>query len=102
MKSTRNKSIGYLAPQYHKAKAYTDYENIEAINNVLKVYTIKAQSVSEPDWYVKNADLYFTYEEEHYVINSYSINTTSEIFDCVSKEMIDSLYEAGAYDMFYA
>ena len=73
-----------------------------AINEVLKEFTIKAHNVEEPDWYVKGACLYFTYDEEYYAIGPTSINTTAEIFDRLSRLLEDALYDAGAYDMFYA
>jgi len=101
-KENRKKNIGYLAPQYYDAQSYIECPNIMAINEVLKEFTIKAQNMAEPDWYVKGACLYFTYDEVYYVIGPTCIDTTAEIFDRLSFQLEDALYDAGAYDMFYA
>lgn len=97
----RNKSIGYHAPQYWHAKSYSDCPDIEKINRVLDVFKEKAKHTEEPDWYVKGACLYFTYNDDYYEMGPGSIDTTPEIFDRLSRELEDALYEIGAYDMFY-
>lgn len=97
----RNKTIGYHAPQYWHTKSYRDCSDIEKINRVLEVFKEKAKHTEEPDWYVKGACLYFTYNDDYYEMGPGSINTTPEIFDRLSRELEDALYEIGAYDMFY-
>ncbi len=51
---------------------------------------------------MKNAILYFTYEENVYYISGNSIDSSGEIFDSLSKRIEDELYFVGTYDMFYA
>ena len=97
----RNKTIGYHAPQYWHAKSYHDCPDIQKINRVLEVFKEKAKHTKEPDWYVKGACLYFTYDDDYYAMGPGSIDTTPEIFDRLSRELEDALYEIGAYDMFY-
>ncbi len=98
----RPKTIGYQAPQYYNAKDYRDYRHITAINGVLEDFAKQAQSIDEPDWYIKGASLYFTYENEYYVIWPGDVDTTPGVFDRMSYRLIDALYDAGASDMFYA
>lgn len=102
MENKRQKNIGYLAPQYYEAKIYSYYGNIKDVNLVLMKFVKLAKSVEEPDWYVKGAALYFTYENEYYVIEPGCVDTTAGRFDRISRELEDALYEVGAYDMFYA
>ena len=97
----RNKSIGYHAQQYWNAKSYLDCPDIEKINRVLDVFKEKAKHTETPEWYVKGACLYFTYKGDYYAVGPGSIDATAEIFDCLSDELEDALYEMGAYDMFY-
>lgn len=100
MENMKKKNIGYVAPQYYNAKEYMECPNNETINEVLKVYTIEAKSMEQPIWYEKYVSLYFTYEDECYVIGPDSIETTPEIFMCLSDKIIDSLYKVGAYEMY--
>lgn len=97
----KRKSLGYRARQYWDAKDYMACPNIEAINKVLLRFRERAKTVNEPNWYVKGACLYFTFSEEFYEIGCTSIDSTPEIFDVLSSELEDALYEVGAYDMAY-
>ena len=99
--SEKKKSIGYHAPQYHNAKEYGECRHIEKINAVMMEFSLKAIKTERPDWYVKGAELFFTYEDEYYVIYPSDLGTSSEVFDRLSRDLEDALYEAGAYDMFY-
>ena len=58
--------------------------------------------MSQPDWYIKGAALYFTYNEECYVILPQHLSTSDEIFEDLVDDMTERLYIIGAYDMFYS
>ena len=98
----RKKTIGYRHQKYWDAASYSDTNHIPAINDILKKYKEKAKTTPVPDWYVKWAALYFTYEEETYVIGAGDISAEPEVFDVLEREITEDLYLVGAYDMFYA
>lgn len=98
----RNKSIGYLAPQYWNAKGCKECPIANEINKVLDVFKEKAKYIEQPEWYVKGACMYFTYNEDYYAIGHRNIDTSPEIFGRLACDLEDALYEIGAYDMYYA
>jgi len=63
---------------------------------------VKARNTSEPEWPVKGADLYYTYRDRYYHVGPEHFGCSGEVFEVLSDELIDALYEAGARDMFYA
>ncbi len=96
----KNKRIGYKHEKYWDPKKYTEFNHIPEINYLIQVYTEKAKQIEEPDYYVKGVALYFTYEEESYVIYPSDINTSGEIFEILENNFADDLYNVGAYDIF--
>ncbi len=97
----KNKRIGYLHEKYrNNPKAYGDTKHIPIINYLLEFYEEEAKKVKEADWYAKNVAIYFTYDEEVFVIYPSDINTSSEIFEILQNDIADDLYHLGAYDMF--
>ena len=98
----KEKTIGYRHAKYEGAVDYTSAGHIPAINTLLQSYREKARSAKAPDWYVKGAALYFTYEEKAYVIHPADLGTSSEVFDTLERALTDDLFAIGAYDMFYA
>ena len=97
----KNKKIGYRHEKYWNPKKYAKTKHIPAINSLIQTYTEIAKKEEEPDYYVKYSCLYFTYDEEAYVIYPCDIDTSGEIFDVLSNKFSDDLYNAGAYDIFY-
>ena len=51
---------------------------------------------------MKGATLYFTYKEKYYEVWPGRLDCTGEVFEELVDELIDRMYELGAYDMFYA
>ena len=100
----RNKSIGYLADGYFRDTIHVsnDIEGISAINKMLDRYVEKAKETKQPEWHVKYAAIYFTYEDKYYVIYPSRLSTSSEIFENLADSIIDDLFDLGAYDMFYS
>ena len=96
----KNKKIGYKHEKYLHPKKYADTKHIPAINSLVQTYTEEASKIEQPDYYVKGVALYFTYEEEAYVIYPYEINTSGEIFEILEDKFADDLYNIGAYDIF--
>ena len=98
----KEKTIGYRHPKYADAVDYTSVRHIPALNTLLLSYSEKAKSAKVPNWYVKGAALYFTYDENAYVIWPADLGTSSEVFDTLERALTDDLFAIGAYDMFYA
>ena len=96
----RNKKIGYLHEKYWSPKKYADTKHIPLINYLLEYYEDHAKTIEEPDWYAKGVAIYFTYENEFYVIYPSDINTSSEKFEMLQNNIADDLYHLGAYDIF--
>ena len=96
------KKLGHLDKMHWKAKLYSEYKHIPEINAILKKYTVGARTVEQPTWPAKRAEIYFMYKRKSYVISPGCIDTTDEIFEVLSNDIIDDLYRVGAYCMFYA
>lgn len=96
----RNKKIGYLHEKYWSSKSYAETMHMLDINSLIQKYTEKAKTIEEPCWYAKGVALYFTYNEDVFVIYPDDINTSPEKFEILQSELVDDLYNAGAYDMF--
>ena len=96
----KKKTIGYQAPQYFHISG--NPEDIPEVKRILEEFTEIAKNEVIPQWYVKNAALYFTYEGKYYMIGPGNLKTDSRIFDGLCHRLIDRLYEIGAYDMFDA
>lgn len=94
------KTIGYQAPQYFHTSG--NPKDIPEVKQILDEFTEIAKNKELPQWYVKNAALYFTYEGQYYKIGPGDLKTDSRIFDGLCHLLIDRLYEIGAYDMFNA
>ena len=95
------KTIGYHHQKYWEAIDYTTANRIPEIDKVLEKFKEKAKTTKEPDWYVKWAALYFTYDGKAYVIGGSDIDASPEVFDVLEREITDALYSVGAYEMFY-
>lgn len=98
-KPARRKNIGYLAPQYYHVDT-SEYP--PEIDRLLDGFTAEAAHIEQPDWYVKYAAVYFTYQGKHYVVRPGRLDCSGEVFERLADDMIDRLYELGAYDMFYS
>lgn len=104
MNNMRRKSIGYLQRQYCESPIAVnqDTEGLDEINRMLDGYIDLAKVRRQPEWYVKYAAVYFTYDEKYYVIYPARLNTSGEIFECFATSIINDLFDLGAYDMFYS
>ena len=96
----KNKKIGYLHQKYWHPKNYTEYMHVPAINDLIPKYAEIAKRTKEPDWYVKCVGLYFTYEDEPYVIYPNDIHTSAEIFEILENDFANDLFTVGAYDIY--
>ena len=96
----RKKKIGYLASQYYKIE--TSLKELPQFENLFDEFAEKAKHTAQPCWYVKGATLYFTYKEKYYEVWPGRLDCTGEVFEELVDELIDRMYELGAYDMFYA
>ena len=90
---------GYRVPKYW-GKTTTHPCDIPEVKAMIEEFTEKAKHMTHADWYIKNAGLYFTYEDKVYAFGPGLLDTTNEIFDAMVDQMVDRLYEIGAYDMF--
>ncbi len=95
----RKRGFAYRLPKY-QAKITTDVCDIPEGKAMIDEFTEKAKHTIHADWYIKNAGLYFTYEEKAYAFGPGLLETTNEVFDALVHEMVDRLYEIGAYDMY--
>ena len=96
----KKKRIGYLAEQYRDVR-YKD-ELPPELDGVFDKFKRKAQNVHEPCYLVKGAQIFFTYNKNYYQVSQWRLSCSEEVFELLADELIDSMYELGAYDMFYA
>ncbi len=96
----KEKRIGYFAAQYDREYIKSGYP--DALSDLIKEFSIKAKEISEPAWYEKRAKLYYSYNEKSYAITPEILDCSGEALSMLSNEMIDRMYELGAYDMYYA
>ncbi len=96
----RKKEIGYRAPQYSKTEP--SLQGLPEFKDLFDEFAEKAKHTAQPCWYVKGATLYFTYKEKYYEVWPGRLDCTGEVFEELVDELIDRMYELGAYDMFYA
>nr|MBQ6242195.1 hypothetical protein [Lachnospiraceae bacterium] len=99
-KSPRRKTVGALGPQYYHTKGWKDCPN--EFKTLFEEFRQKALEPYQPLWYVKYAAVYFTYQDECYVVGPGTLDCSEEVFEHLSRELIDRLYELGAYEMFYS
>ena len=91
--------FGYRLPKYQE-RITTDVRDIPEAAAIIDEFTEKAKHTAHADWLIKNAALYFTYEDKAYAFGPDTLGTTNEVFDALIDEMIDRLFIIGAYDMF--
>lgn len=102
MSPKRRKTIGHLYEKYWRDVNDAGKITAPIFQEVIEEFRMKAKQFRQPCWYVKNAYLYFTYEDGVHRIHSGHFNCSDEVFECLVEELIDRLYELGAYDMFYS
>ena len=90
---------GYRVPKYRE-KVTTDARDIPEVKAMLEEFADKATHTTHANWYIKYPGLYFTYEDKVYSIGPGTLDTTDEVFDALVDQMVDRMYEIGAYDMF--
>lgn len=102
--NTHNKTIGYFASQYRNDPIAVDRDTdgLDAICRMLDGYIDRVKNSWQPEWYVKNAAIYFTYDGKYYVVYPARLHTSSEIFERFANSVIDDLFALGAYDIFYS
>ncbi len=96
----RKKTIGYLAQQYWDVRCKDELPH--EFDKLFDRFKRKAQKVKEPCYLVKGAQIFFTYEGRYYQVSPWRLSCSEEVFELLSKDLIDSMYKLGAYDMFYA
>lgn len=96
----KKKRIGYLAEQYRDVR-YKDELPTE-FDDLFDKYKKKAQKVHAPDYLVKGAQIFFTYNNQYYQLSPWRLSCSEEVFELLADELIDAMYKLGAYDMFYA
>lgn len=95
----RAKQVGYLLEEYYYIT--TDISEIPWMGALIDKFREEARHTAQPPWYVKFASIYFTYQDRFYEIHYGHLNTSQEIFEVLANDIIDCLYEHGAYNMFY-
>ena len=95
-----NKMIGYVAPQYWNGT--NSLSEIPEFSPLFDEFTEIAKRTEMPPWYVKYAVLYFTYKGKYYSVGPGRFDTDPRIFDHIVNDLIDRMYEMGAYDMAYS
>ena len=101
----RKKNLRYMGEEYVDIKlgrAESNCREVPGVPEMLKEFRELVKGEDQPPWYVKDAALYFKFEEKAYVIYPWDLDTTSEIFGHFTFEMTDRLYEIGGYEMFYS
>ena len=94
------KKIGYLARQYLDVRDKNDLP--PEFNGLFDRFKRKAQRVQEPCYYVKGAQIFFTYKNNYYQVSPWRLSCSEEVFELLVEDLIDEMYKLGAYDMFYA
>ena len=92
------KMLGYRAPQYQGARPITELG--EVFNGLIREFSIKARATN-PSWAEKWAGVLLMYEGKPYSIGPAELRCDDSQFAMVSNELMDKLYECGAYEMFY-
>jgi len=95
----KQKTIGYQAPQYYHDQIQPGYP--EVFEGLFQEFALKAQKTPEPCWNVKFAEVLFMYEGKAYSVRPGNLKCSVEVFEVLSNELIDRMYELGAYEMFY-
>ena len=96
----RKKTIGYLAPQYLDVRYKDDLP--PELDKLFDRYKRRTQHFQEPCYFVKGAQIFFTYEDNYYQVSPWRLSCSAEVFELLEADLIDSMYKLGAYDMFYA
>ena len=96
----KKKTIGYLAQQYWDVR-YKDALPPE-FDELFDSFKKKAQRIQAPDYQVKGAQIFFTYEGDYYQVSPWRLSCSEEVFELLEADLIDAMYKLGAYDMFYA
>ncbi|RKM55494.1 hypothetical protein D6853_07985 [Butyrivibrio sp. X503] len=96
----KEKCIGYLAPQYYNDKIQPGHPAV--FDELLKEFTVKAQEIPQPCWFDKGSELFYSYEGKSYSIFPGMLDCSGEVLAIIKDELIDRMYELGAYEMFYA
>ena len=74
--------------------------HIQQINKLLSLYKESAKEIKEPEWYSKGVALYFTFDDDEYVLHPKDIDATGEVFEMLENRIADDLYAIGAYDIY--
>ena len=96
----KKKTIGYLAPQYRDIRYKDDLP--PAFDKLFDKYKRRAQHFQEPCYFVKGAQIFFTYEDNYYQVSPWRLSCSAEVFELLEADLIDAMHKLGAYDMFYA
>ena len=96
----RKKTIGYLAPQYWDVRYKEELPH--AFDKLFDRFKKRAQNVQEPCYFVKGAQIFFTYEGNYYQVSPWRLSCSEEVFELLEADLIDAMHKLGAYDMFYA
>lgn len=95
----KEKTIGYKAPQYYQDKIQPGHPAV--FDEVIKEFTEKAASIPQPIWFEKYAELFYMYEGKAYSMFPGLFDCSDEVLAMMRFELIDRMYELGAYEMFY-
>ena len=69
---------------------------------ILDQFEETAKTTRIPEWDIKYAALYFTFDEQVYRISPSRFNQCDAAFELLVNDLIDALWNVGAYDMFYS
>lgn len=98
----RKKDVGYRKDKYCTLEVEKLPVGNADIDSLIAEMRERAKQCEQPPFhYEKGAAIYFTLDEIAYVIKPRTIDTSGEILGHLANEIIDKLYDLGAYDMFY-
>ncbi len=97
----KNKTIGYLAPQYYDVYDNGCSDEPEEFTALFDEFKEAAVGIAQPCWPVKRASICYTYKGKYYQVDPWRLDCTQEVFEMLEGSLTDRLYDLGAYDMFY-
>ncbi len=103
----KKKSCGYLMSKYMDHSICivccdAPHTGIPSVDAVLDQFEETAKTTRIPEWDIKYAALYFTFDEQVYRISPSRFNQCDAAFELLVNDLIDALWNVGAYDMFYS
>lgn len=102
----KKKNCGYVMQKYQAHCIIIDddkpHTGIPAVDAILDRFEEMAETTRTPEWDIKYAVLYFTFDEQTYRVFPSRFSQSGAEFGLLVNRVIDALWDVGAYDMFYS